>query len=119
MHKKTVISILCAAVLAVAAGLCLAASRYTLVDFRFYPKNVQTLDLRGQAIQPEIYEKLTEKLPDTEIQVEFAFQDGMLDIGTTEITVESLTAEEAEILFCRSSALSGRKAAGITMRCFI
>lgn len=98
MHKKTVIGILCAAVLAAVAGLCLAASRYTLVDFRLYPKNAQSLDLRGEAIHPDVYEQLTEKLPDTQIQFEFAFQGGVLDGSTSEVSVTSLTAEEAEIL---------------------
>jgi len=98
MHKKTVIGILCAVLLAACATACGIAHRYTLVDFRLYPKNALSLDLRGEAIHPDIYKQLTEKLPDTQIQFEFAFQGSTLDGDTAEVEITSLTAEDAEIL---------------------
>lgn len=83
---------------ALAGALVLLFTRYALVGGRLYPKDSGQLDLRGQVIRPEEYEKLAQKLPDTDIRFEVSFQGGVLDGDTAEVSVETLTAEDAEIL---------------------
>ena len=96
LKRKLFFSLLCLA--AVAAGVLFLTSKYIFVGSRLYPKDSAALDLRGEAIQPEVYAQLAEKLPDTELQFEFAFQGGVLDGSTTEVEISSLTMEDAQIL---------------------
>lgn len=89
---------------ALAGGILLAAvlifvfSNYTLVGFQLYPRDAQELDLRGQALSLEEYEKLAEKMPDAEIRFDVPFQGSQISSETTEITVTNLTMEDAGIL---------------------
>lgn len=85
-------------ILAIAAILALAVSRYAFIGGRLYPKDSEVLDLRGQDVSPEEIEKLSQKLPEADIQFEVSFQGGILDGNATEVTVESLTTAEAELL---------------------
>ena len=98
MGKKKIIVSACAVLLAAAAVLSLIASRYLLVNRRLYPKDAQTLDLRGQAITLELYEELTEKLPNADIQFDVSFQGSVLDGNSTEVQIDTLTAGDAELL---------------------
>lgn len=96
--KKTLWLITAVLLLAalIAFGVC--ASRYVIVDLQFYPKNTTALDLRGQEISIFHYEKLTEKLPDALIRWDIPFQGGLLAEDTQELTVSTLSAEEAVLL---------------------
>ncbi len=88
-----------AAVLVLLAGaLVFLFSQYIFVGLRFYPRNDQTLDLRGQEVPPEDYITLTERLPDTDILWDLPFQGRVLSRDTTELTLTSLSMEEAELL---------------------
>ena len=98
MGKKKIIVSACAVLLAAAAVLSLIASRYLLVNRRLYPKDAQTLDLRGQTITLELYEELTEKLPNADIQFDVSFQGSVLDGNSTEVQIDTLTAGDAELL---------------------
>lgn len=74
------------------------ASRYVIVDLKCYPRDAAALDLRGQEISVSHYEKLCQKLPDTSIRWDIPFQDGTLADDTRELTVSSLSAEDAALL---------------------
>ena len=97
MKKKLILTIF-VILLAAAAALGLCLNRYAVVDFQFYPKDAPSLDLRGQTISIDHYEELTRKLPDTQIRWDVPFQGGILADDTSEISVTSLTAEDAAIL---------------------
>ena len=96
MGKKWIIGTGC--MLLLAAVFCLFANRYTLVDSRLYPKDIQLLDLRGQNVSLEKIETLMEKLPEATIQWDIPFQGGVIPGDTEEVVIGSLTSEEAEAL---------------------
>lgn len=98
MHKKTAAGILFALLGAAVLGLCLFFSRYTLVGSDVYPKNTQALDLRGREVSSEELEKLREAFPEAEIQWEISFQGSTLSGDTTEVSLETLTEDEAQAL---------------------
>jgi len=94
--KKTLWYSLAAILLAAGAAFCL--SRYALVQFRFYPRDAAALDLRGRKISVSHYEALARKLPDTRIRWDIPFQGERLADDTRELTVSSLSPEEAQLL---------------------
>lgn len=96
--KKTVLIILLVILLIAAAALGWMLMTYHVVGFRLYPKNAASLDLRGQEIRVENYEKLAQKMPDCEIRWDIPFQDGTLADDAAEITVTSLTEEDILVL---------------------
>ncbi len=89
---------LLAGIVLLTAALFFLFSRYTLIGFRFYPRNVQLLDLRGQDLSPEDYEKLHKKAPDTDILWDVPFQGELLSNRLQALSVTSLTLEEAQRL---------------------
>ena len=95
MKKKLLMGFLLAAL---AAGTVFVLSRYAFVGGKLYPKDSDVLDLRGEVIAPDDYEKLAEKLPEADIRFEVSFQGDVIDGNTAELPVAALTAEEAEIL---------------------
>ena len=95
MHKKQMIAI---GLPLLAAVLVWLLYTYCLVDFRLYRRNQAQLDLRGQEISVEHYEKLSEKLPDTRIFWDVPFQGTTLPQETGTLTVTALTGDEAGIL---------------------
>ena len=85
-------------VAAVALAICLASvgaiwyiMGHVFVDGRPYSRKAQMLDLRGQEISAEHYEKLRRKLPGCEILWDIPFQGTYLPQDTREITVANLT----------------------------
>ena len=95
MKKKIILGLILAVA---AAGAVFAFSRYTLVGGKLYPRDSAVLDLRGQELKPEDYAKLTEKLPNADIQFELSFQGGTVPGDATEVSVATLTEEDAQIL---------------------
>lgn len=81
---------------AIALGVCV--KQFVLVEKQLYPRDTSFLDLRGQEISAEHYEKLSTRLPDARIRWDIPFQGGTLADDTQELTLTSLTCEEAELL---------------------
>ena len=98
--KKKVLMVLIIVLLlaSVAAGLGWHMMHYFMVEFQFYPKDAQTLDLREKDISISHYEKLRRNLPDCEIRWNVPFQDAVYPQDTTEITVTSLTDGDVKAL---------------------
>ncbi len=96
MKKKILAA--AAIIIALAAALFYLFTQYTFVGFRPYPRNLQTLDLRGREVPAEDYITLTERLLGTEILWDTTFQGQILSQETDELTVKTLTVEEADLL---------------------
>ena len=91
-------------------------SRYVLVSGKLYPREAR-LDLRGHSIETEVFEKLQEKLPDSEILWDVPFQNGTLPSDTQQIEVTELTAQDLDMLkyFSQLQVLDGRKCGEIQL----
>lgn len=92
-------------VLAVMLGILTAAMvwlllNFHIVGFRLYPKNVAVLDLRRQEISVTHYQKLAEKMPDTEIRWDVPFQGGTVAWDAEEITITTLSDRDVAVLDC-------------------
>ena len=97
--KKVFVGLILAVLLiAVAAGVVWCLTHFYLVDFHFYPKNVAVLDLRGQEITAEHYDKLRSKIPACQIRWDIPFQGTTYPDDTTELTVTALTEEDVAAL---------------------
>ena len=82
----------------VVSGIFWNLRSYALVDFRFYPRGAQQLDLRDQEITLRHYEKLHERMPGCEILWNIPFQDGTVPHDAEEITVSALTQRDIRTL---------------------
>lgn len=82
----------------IAAGLVWNTRHFHFVDFRFYPKDAEALDLRGEDISVSHYEKLRRKLPDCRILWDVPFQEGTVPNDVKEITVARLTDADLTVL---------------------
>ena len=71
---------------------------YVLVDWHLYPKNARELDLREKTLSPTEYTAIQEALPDCRIFWNVPFQDGTVSSDVTELTVTSLSDEDAAAL---------------------
>ena len=80
----------------VASGL--VAARYHIVDAKFYAKDTQVLDLRGQSIKPAHFEKISAKMPDSDIRWDIPFQGGVLADDAKEITLTTLSEKDIQML---------------------
>lgn len=96
--KKKLRIVLLALLLIAAAGLVWMLMTYHVVGFRLYPKKAAALDLRGQEISVEHYEKLSEKMPGIEIRWDVPFQGGTVADDAEKITVETLSDEDVQTL---------------------
>ena len=76
------------------SGVLWNLRHYVLVEFRFYPRAVQQLDLRDQDISTRHYEKLQRRLPGCEIQWNVPFQNTTVPWDVTEITVTTLSQQD-------------------------
>ena len=98
---KTVKTILITLVILLAlavAGMLWILGNFHIIGFRLYPKNAEVLDLRRQDISVSLYEKLAEKMPDTEIRWDVPFQGGKLPWDTEEVSVETLQDKDVQTL---------------------
>ena len=97
--KKALVWVLLAVLLAaLACGLVWHMTHYIMVDFRFYPRDARTLDLRGKEITVQHYQRLSRRLPECEISWDVPFQNGTLPDDTQQITVTGLTDADVAAL---------------------
>lgn len=82
---------------ALVAGIKWNMDNFVLVDLRFYPKNEEMLDLRGQKMPASRFEKLSEKLPACEILWNVPLSGGSVASDARQITVTVLTAEDVAL----------------------
>ena len=87
-----------AIILAAVGGSFLILDNNYLVDFKLYPKNAASMDLREEDMSIEHFEALHQKMPRCKILWNVPFQSGKLPSDTTEITVDTLSAEDVERL---------------------
>ncbi len=81
-----------------AAGVAWNLENYVLVDFRFYPREARSLDLRDRQISVRHYDKLSRALPDCEIAWNVPFQDTAYPQDTKEITLTQLSDKDIDRL---------------------
>lgn len=101
MRKKNtalVALLLVLMLLTVLAGLVWHMFHYTMVDFKFYPKNARTLDLRGKEITVAHYNNVRRNLPDTQILWDVPIQGRSYAEDTRQLSVTSLSNEEVKLL---------------------
>ena len=96
--KKKILVVLAVLLVIAAGGIVWLFANYHVVGFQCYPKNAAALDLRGQEISVEDYEKLSEKMPNCEIRWDVPFQGGTVADDVTELTVETLADEDVKVL---------------------
>ena len=85
--------------LTVAVGAAIwVLTHYHIVSGNFYAKDTAVLDLREEEIDTRYFDKLQEKMPETQIRWNIPFQDGKLADDVTEITVSSLSEGDIAVL---------------------
>ena len=94
----TVLFVILVVLLVVVGAAVYVLANYHIVGMKLYPKDLEVLDLREESIQPRYFDKLSEKMPDTDIRWNIPFQGGTLADDAEEVTVTSLSAEDVEIL---------------------
>ena len=94
----TVLSVILVVLLVVVGAAVYVLANYHIVGMKLYPKDLEVLDLREESIQPRYFDKLSEKMPDTDIRWNIPFQGGTLADDAEEVTVTSLSAEDVEVL---------------------
>lgn len=92
--KLAVFALLFVLLAAVAVGLVWHMNHYVMVDFRFYSRDTQVLDLRGEAVSISRYEKLHRQLPGCRILWNVPFQQEQYPNDTRELTVTVLSEED-------------------------
>lgn len=99
MAKKKIIIIILA-LLTVAAGLGISATRLTRVsiDGELFPKNADVYDLTGHDLTEQQYLDLCTQYPDAEILWMVPFQGSKLPMDTQHIKISSLTKEDVDTL---------------------
>lgn len=80
------------------AGILGYYNTHVFVDGSPYPKNAQTLDLRGTEISAEYYERLRQALPQTKILWDIPFQGRFLPEDTRRLTISALSREDLPML---------------------
>ena len=93
--------ILSALLLLLAAGAGAAVwvlGNYCIVSGTLYPRDTAFLDLREEAMTPSQFDKIREKMPDSEIRWNIPFQGGVLADDVTSITVTALSEEDVQLL---------------------
>ena len=94
--KKILVFLLCLLILAATLlGLMWHMRHYEMIVLKFYPKDAQTLDLRGETIRVSHYDKIQRRFPDTKILWDVPFQNGVYPQDTETLTVSEL--QEADL----------------------
>ena len=83
--------------------------RYILVEGKLYPRQDQ-MDLRGQQISMEVFDKLRSRSPHSSILWDVPFQDSVIPSDTQQLTVTDLTEQDVQSLryFPQLQVLDGR-----------
>ena len=92
------IILILAILLAAAGGIYLIFSTNYLIDFKLYPKNAVSMDLREEDVSIAHYNALRQKMPRCEILWNVPFQGGTLSNDTREITIDTLSSEDVAAL---------------------
>lgn len=95
--KKALTAVLLALLLLI-AGMVWIVTQYHIIDLKFYPKDADTLDLRGKDITYEHYDAIREKLPQADILWDVPFQGRAYAHDVASLTVASLTEEDVTAL---------------------
>ena len=82
---------------ALIAGIRWNTENFVLADWRFYPKNEDVLDLRGEEIPVSRFEKLTEKLPGCEILWDVPLSGGSVASNAETVSVTALTEQDVAL----------------------
>ena len=93
-----VLSVIAVILVAAVAAAGFMAIRYHIIDAKFYAKDAEILDLRGQEIRQAHFDKIREKMPGCEIRWDIPFQGGLLADDTKEITLTTLSEKDIEML---------------------
>ena len=86
-----------AIILSAAGGLFFILNNNYLVDFKLYPKDAESMDLREEDVSIRHYEALRQKMPECRILWNVPFQKGKLSSDTTVLTVDTLSAQDVEM----------------------
>lgn len=97
MNKKIIAGCAAAAAALVIGGAVFFSTHFRLGG-HFYGKNAARVDVRTDGLSPAEYEALRARLPETEILWELPFQGKQLPLDTQEITVDTLTEEDVQLL---------------------
>lgn len=81
----------------IAAGVRWNLENFVLVDLHFYPRNEETLDLRGQKIPTSRFEKLRKKLPGCEILWDVPLSGGSVPCDSREVSLKVLAQEDVAL----------------------
>lgn len=94
--KKVLITVLVVILVAAAAvgGYFWYRETHIFVEGAVYPKNAQSLDLRGTGISVQHFDTVREQLPDCEIVWDVPFQGSAVSSNSVSLTITSLTEEE-------------------------
>lgn len=93
MKKKTVMYLTGILLAVIVVASCIFSSN-VLVGGKLYPRDIQSLDLRGQTLTIEEYEQLRAKLPDCAVQWDVPLSTGTYPEDTRVLTLTSLTDED-------------------------
>ena len=93
-----ILAVVAVLLLAAVAAAGFVAMRYHIIDAKFYAKDSEVLDLRGQEIRQSHFDKLREKMPGCEIRWDIPFQGGVLADDVREITVTTLSEKDIAML---------------------
>ena len=96
--RRTLLLVLCAALLLAGIGLKVYTDRYVPVDGVSIPRTASQADLRGNELTPAEYDALCEKLPGCQITWDVPFQGSTYPPDTRELTVASLSGEDMAAL---------------------
>ena len=101
MRKKKRLALILAAVAGIALlgfGLKYYRDTHIFLEHKAYPRNAESLDLRGEAVSVSHYEALRACLPDCEITWDVPFQGARYPEDTQALTVSSLSDEDIPVL---------------------
>ena len=91
--------LLCLLILvSVGLGIVWHTQHYLIIDFQLYPRDIRSLDLRGQQISVSHYNKLRRNLPDCQILWDIPIQGTYYPQDVTSLCLTDLTVEEAQLL---------------------
>ena len=101
MSKKKIllmVLLILVLLLSVGSGILWNLRNYVLVEFQFYPRGVQQLDLRDQKLTLRQYEKLQDRLPGCTILWNVPFQGTTVAHDVREIRVSALSQSDIRTL---------------------